>query len=136
MYTNQEGSLSVQNVSIGINLIEIFKSDYNTQIREILVYPIVTSSYEVKLESGIGKDEYPFDKLGCSIIIIIFSIFALLGSISSFQRKNFNTAAAGALIAIFSFGFLLIGSILSIIALAIIMMTREEFEDGKKGKIF
>lgn len=135
-YTDEDGIFSIKNISIGINSLELSLSGYKTQVREILVYPIVTSVYEIKMEAGSGEDNIPFDTWGCSIIIIIFSVFALLGSVTSFQRRHLDAAAAGAIVAIFSFGFFLIGSILSIIALAIIMMSREEFEDGKKGKIF
>ena len=66
----------------------------------------------------------------------IFSIFALMGAITCFKRQHLDVASVGSLIGIFSFGFFFIGSILSIIAFVLIMKSREEFENGKKGKIF
>jgi hypothetical protein len=52
------------------------------------------------------------------------------------KRKHFDVAVAGSIISIFSFGFFLIGAIISIIAFIIIMKCKEEFDDGKKGKTF
>ena len=74
--------------------------------------------------------------VGYSIIIVIFSIFALIAIFACIKRKYFGLAMIGSFIAIFSFGFFFIGSILSIIALVIIYLSRDEFEDEKKGKIF
>ena len=47
-----------------------------------------------------------------------------------------DVAVVGALLGIFSFGFFLLGSILSIISLFLILSSKEEFENGKKGKSF
>jgi len=74
--------------------------------------------------------------VGYSIIVVIFSIFALIAIFACIKRKYFGLAMIGSFIAIFSFGFFFIGSILSIIALVIIYLSRDEFEDEKKGKIF
>jgi hypothetical protein len=89
------------------------------------------------MEEGDGKlNKINFDSMGCTLILAIFSVFALLGTITSWRRQHLDIAIAGSVIAIFSFGFFFVGSILSIIAFALIMKSREEFEDGKKGKIF
>lgn len=135
-YTDKNGIYTVENVSLGIKTVDISLSGYKTQKREILVYPFIKSSQEINMEAGDGEENITFDAIGCSIILIIFSVFALVGAVTSFKRQNLDVAAAGALLGIFSFGFLLTGSILSIIAFAIIMMSKEEFEDGKKGKKF
>lgn len=134
--TNENGLYSLENVSLGITTVELSLSGYETQTREILVLPFITSYNEIKMEAGGGEENIPFDTVGCSIILAIFSVFALLGAVTSLKRQHLDVAATGSIIGIFSFGFFLIGSILSIVAFAIIMMSREEFEDGKKGKIF
>ena len=67
---------------------------------------------------------------------MIFSVFALLGAFTTWKRKNFDVSVAGSLIGLFSFGFFLIGSILSIIAFVLIIKSKEEFDDGKQGKVF
>jgi uncharacterized protein YbaR (Trm112 family) len=71
-----------------------------------------------------------------SIIIVIFSVFALLAIFACIKRKHFSLAVIGSFIAIFSFGFFFISSILGIIAFVLIFISRDEFEDGKKAKIF
>jgi len=74
--------------------------------------------------------------LSYSIFIIIISIFALISLFACIKREYFILAIAGSFIAIFSFGFFFIGSILSIIAFILIFISRDEFKDEKKGKIF
>jgi len=71
-----------------------------------------------------------------TLIILIFSVFALLGSIFLYKRSRFNIAIICSFISIFSIGFYFFGSILSIIALIIILNSKEEFVDEKKEKIF
>ena len=70
-----------------------------------------------------------------SISLIIFSIFALVGSITVFKRRYFVFTAICAFIGIFSIG-LFIGLVLSIVALELIIVSRDEFENGTKGKVF
>ena len=71
-----------------------------------------------------------------SIIIIIFSVFTLFAIYACIKRKYFILAIVGSFIGIFSFGFYLINSILSIIALILIFISMDEFQDEKKGKTF
>jgi len=134
--TDEKGLYSVENVSLGIQRVELSLSGYKTYTYDILVLPLITSCNEIKMEGGTGEKQVSFNSVGCSIILAIFSAFALLGAVTSWKRRHLDVAVAGSVIGIFSFGFFLIGSILSIIAFIIIMMSREEFENGKKGKIF
>jgi len=131
--TNANGRCSVENVSLGIKETEIFISENETLTREILVTPLINSYNEIKK----GSEKFiPYDTIGCSIILLIFSVIALLGAVASLKRQHFDVAVAGSILGIFSFGFFMIGSILSIIALIIILRSKEEFEDGQKGKNF
>ena len=134
--TNANGSASIKDVTLGIQNVELSLSGYKTLTQEILVFPFVTSSHEITMEQGSDSEYMPFDTIGCSVIIAIFSVFALLGAITSLKRRNFDAAAVGSFIGIFTLGFLLIGSILSIVAFILIMKSKEEFRDGKKGRIF
>ena len=77
-----------------------------------------------------------FDTNISSIIIIIFSLFALIAAVMTYKRKHLDIVIISAILAIFSFGFFFTGSIFSIISLFIILKSREEFDDGKKGKEF
>jgi DNA-directed RNA polymerase subunit RPC12/RpoP len=76
-----------------------------------------------------------FDKFALSISLIIFSIFALVGSVTVFKRRYFVFTAICAVIGIFSIGFF-VGLVLSIVALELIIVSRDEFENGTKGKVF
>ncbi len=71
-----------------------------------------------------------------SLIIFVLSIIALIGSISSYKRNHVNIAIVTSFISIFSLGLYFIGSLLSFIALIIIIKSREEFVHDKKAKIF
>lgn len=126
-----------KNIEPGISLVNISKSGYISQKKEILVIPFMTSESTFKLENGTGSvEKQGFDSFGCSIILLIFSVFALISFIACLKREHFDIAIMGSFLAIFSFGFFFIGSILSIIAFIIILKSRDEFKNGEKGKVF
>jgi hypothetical protein len=62
-----------------------------------------------------------------SPIFIIASIVALIGSSAALLQQNFRIAVTGCLCGVISYGFL-VGSILSIIALSLILIDREKFD--------
>jgi len=64
----------------------------------------------------------------CGVIVIIFSIFALIGGLASIKRKMWGLALACAVLGLFSIGFIFISSILSLIALILIAISKKEFE--------
>jgi len=134
--TNENGFYMMGNVSLGVQEITFSLTGYKTLTYEILVTPVITASHEIKMEEGTGQETIPFNSIGCSAIFAIFAVFALLGAVSAYKRRNLDVAAAGSIIGIFCFGFLLMASILGIIAFIIIMMSKEEFDNGKKGKVF
>jgi hypothetical protein len=134
--TSKNGLYSIENISLGINTIEINKTGHKTQIREILVLPFINSYHEIQIKNETGIENKTFDTVGCSIIFIIFSIMSLFAAIVCFRRIHFDVAFVGSLLGIFTFGFFLIGSILSIFALIVIWFSKEEFKNGKKGKTF
>jgi len=130
------GSYVANNVEVGIKEIKIHAPGYVNITQEILVTPFFTSYQDIKMEKGVGSETNSFDLTGCTFILIIFPIFALLAAIASFKRVHFDAAAICSIISIFAFGFFMVGSILSIIAFVIIFKSKEEFDDGKKGKVF
>ena len=133
--TNDKGEYSVENITLGINEAEIIISENKTINVEILVTPFINSYNKIIVDED-SKKLIPYETMGCSIILIIFSIIALLGAVATLKRQHFDVAVVGALLGIFSFGFFLVGSILSIISLFLILSSKEEFENGKKGKSF
>jgi DNA-directed RNA polymerase subunit RPC12/RpoP len=77
----------------------------------------------------------PFGNIALTAGLIIFSIFAIIGFITVFKRRYFLFSAICAFLSIFSIG-LIVGIILAIIALELIVTSRDEFENGTKGKVF
>jgi len=136
--TDGNGVASFKNVNPGITTLEICDGDYINQRREIVIYPFFDSESNIILTKGnstnIQTKEVNF--MGCSLILAIFSIFPVLAMITCLKRHHIDVAIAGSLIGIFSFGFFFVGSILSIISFVLIWQSRDEFENGKKGKIF
>ncbi len=62
----------------------------------------------------------------CAGIEIVFSLIALLGGIMAIQRKMWALALVGSILGLFTLGFL-IGSILALVALILIAMSKKEF---------
>jgi len=77
----------------------------------------------------------PLGDLSFSIALVVFSIFALIGSITVYKRRYFVFTAVCAILGILSIG-LIVGLVLAIIALELIIVSRDEFENGMKGKVF
>jgi hypothetical protein len=107
---------------LGIFTAVIFSSPENLNVPQI---EIITSNFLW----------LPLGNIALSITLTIFSIFAIVGSITVFKRRYFIFSAFCAFVGIFSLG-LIIGLILSIIALELIFISRDEFENGTKGKVF
>ena len=136
-FTNNKGVLPLDDVKIGIISLEVSLQGYKDKTAEILVTPFVTTKSTIKLEEGSGESEKTdFDSIGCSFVLIIFTVFALVAFVACLKRQHFDVAIAGSLLSIFSFGFFFVCSILGIITFIIILKSREEFKNGKKGKIF
>jgi len=135
--TDENGIFYINNIEPGMRTVKINKTNFKTNTLEIMVAPVFKSENKVILKEGAGVNEkVKFDTTGCSFILAIFSCLSLIGFIACLKRQNFDVAIAGSLIGIFSFGFFLIASIIAIIAFVIIMKSRDEFENGKKGKVF
>jgi hypothetical protein len=135
--TDSKGVFLRHEISLGVKNLEISYPGHKTYKREILVTPLINYEDDIILNMGVGDEKtIDFNSSSCTLIILIFSIFALLGAIVCLKRQNFDVAIVGSVIGIFSFGFLFIGSILSLIAFVIIYKSKDEFEDGKKGKTF
>ena len=70
-----------------------------------------------------------------SVVLVIFSAFAFAGSITAFKRRYFVFTAVCAVLGIFSVG-LFIGFAFAIAALILLIISRDEFENATKGKVF
>lgn len=131
------GIYSRSELELGIQTIKVNGSGYQNQEIEILILPFITTESTVIMQSGSGDTQTKdYETLGCSMILIIFSVFALIAMVACMKRQHFDLAVIGSFIAIFSFGFFFIGSILSIIVFFLIILSRDEFENGETGKTF
>jgi uncharacterized membrane protein HdeD (DUF308 family) len=75
-----------------------------------------------------GAEEVSTLLLICGIIFIVFGILAIVGGISSITRKSWALALIGSILGLFTIGFYFTGSILSIISLILIAISKNEFQ--------
>ena len=68
----------------------------------------------------------------CGVITLIFGFFLLVGGIFAIKKVHWGVALIGSILGIFSIGPMFIGSVLSIAALILLFMAKDEFEG--KGK--
>lgn len=68
----------------------------------------------------------------CSLIGIIFSIFAIFGGIYAIKKKFFTVALVCAVFGILTFGPLFSSTILSVVGLVLIIISKNEFEDRQQ----
>ena len=136
--TNGKG-VFLANLTVGKHRIELRKEGYETIIADIFVFPekikikdkyIMERGNDTKKEKKLSArimDIMPF----IAFTIIILSFLPLIGSIFCFLRKYPAVAIVGAVFGIFTFGFLL-GSLLSIAALILVIISKDEF--GREAK--
>ena len=135
---NSSGIVSIPDISLGRQTLTMLW-DIKTKSVEIFVFPFTFSSYEIVVEdvpASATVTDAQGDLSWCSGILIILSVITFLGAISSMRRRHSDVALVCSIIGIFTIGFFFIGSILAIIAFILILYSKEEFDDGKKGKSF
>ena len=64
----------------------------------------------------------------CGAIIIILSLIVILGGFFGVTRKHWGIAIVGAVLGLFIIGPLMVGSVLALIGLILIAVSRKEFE--------
>jgi hypothetical protein len=64
----------------------------------------------------------------CAIIGIIISIFPILGGLLAIKKKLYYLAISCSIIGLFSIGIVLTSSILSLIALILLILSRKQFQ--------
>jgi len=63
----------------------------------------------------------------CFTIIFVFAVIAILGGVMAVKRKSWAVALIGSIFGLFTLGPLFVSSILSLIALILIVVSKEEF---------
>jgi hypothetical protein len=64
----------------------------------------------------------------CATIELIFGIFAIVGAAMALSGKSWGLALVGSIFCLLSLGFMLIGSLMGLIALILIAISKDEFE--------
>jgi len=137
--SDDNGEFFFENVSAGKHTIDLKKEGYVNIRAGIFVLPIkspIKPKFVMKKGEGTENEKglilRAIDALPViSTTIIIISFLPLIGAIFCFMKKYFFIAIISSIAGIFSIGFF-IGSILSIIALVILLLSREEFGDEVK----
>lgn len=135
--TDSSGDFTLKDVDMGTREILFEKAGHKTvRYTMFVVSGQQTEPLDIEMETGTGEVEmndsfttgFLTDIMAiCAVAIAIISIFPLLGGIMALQGKSFGLAILGGIIGIFSIGFVL-GSILSIIALIMLFMSKEDFK--------
>ena len=106
---------------------------------DLYVIPFLSNTYEIQASQQ--NNATTFDVITpnlawCSSILLILSVICLIGALSAWKRTYSDIAIICSIVGMFTFGFLFINFILGIIALYLLYTSRDEFDDGKKGKSF
>lgn len=143
--TDADGNYILYNVPTGNQKIRIEKEGYDTIIYKAFIEPgnnedwgrdkHHNNEYDFTLRPGnsiVEQGSYPpFQWIAgmiyiCAVIVIILSIIAIIGATYAFKRTHFTFVLIASIVGIFTFGFF-IGSLLSIIAIFILILARNEF---------
>lgn len=126
--TSSNGSYRIENVPAGVQRIKAEKDSDSLTIKTFVYEG--TNRIDFKLKEGVHEQDIMSEVntilYACSIVIVILSVFPLLGGLFAVKRKYFGIAAIGAVLGIIATGFF-VGSILSIIALILLTLSRNEF---------
>lgn len=100
---------------------------------------LITWSSALALDSSMIESVLPADSpisveqlksilTTCSIIGCVLSIFTLTGGLVAIKRRAWGLAIIGGILGLFTVGPLLLGSILSLIGLIFLAMSRKDFQ--------
>lgn len=64
----------------------------------------------------------------CAVIELVFGILALVGAAMALSGKSWGLALVGSIFCLLSLGFVFIGSLMGLIALILIAVSKDEFE--------
>lgn len=137
--SNEQGRFYIYDVEGGIREITFNLENYEEQTQKIELEVGRINVVNAILEEGNCSSDCEYiDKtfevdnpaeisLVLSVIIILFSVVTLYGSIAALRKSDFSMALIGSIAGILSYGFML-GSILSIVAMLMIFSDRDAFE--------
>ena len=137
--SNEQGRFYIYDVEGGIREITFNLENYEEQTQKIELEVGRINVVNAILEEGNCSSDCEYiDKtfevdnpaeisLVLSVIIILFSVVTVYGSIAALRKSDFSMALIGSIAGVLSYGFML-GSILSIVAMLMIFSDRDAFE--------
>jgi len=136
-YTNAQGKYTLYDLKGDEIRISFVLEDYGTvNVWMNIRADISANIMEISMELGDEEKNYDYRKdiaepwppnYALAPIFMISAMLALVGSSAALLQQDFRMAVIGCLFGVLSYGFL-IGSVLSIIALAFLLFDREKFE--------
>ncbi len=136
-YTNPQGKYTLYDLKGDEARIVFVLEGYGTvNVWMNIRADISANIMEISMDLGDEEKNYDYRKdvaepwppnYALAPIFMIAAMLALIGSSAALLQQNFRVAIIGCLFGVLSYGFL-IGSVLSIIALAFLLFDREKFE--------
>ena len=139
VFERNNNSFHASSLNLGEHVLSITYSTTNTTTtKDVYILPFDLSSHTIKIIDTtpltIENNSYELEWL--SSILIILAAITLIGAIMCWKRIYSDVAVISSLVGICTIGIYFSGLILGIIAIWLILKSRDEFDDGKKGKSF
>ena len=135
-YTNEQGKYYLYDLTGDEARLNFVMEGYGTVVVWMNIRADGTNIMEIEMNEGEEQTNYDYRKnvakpwppnYALAPIFMIASIVALMGSSAALLHQNFRIAILGCLFGVLSYGFL-IGSVLSVVALSLLLVDRERFE--------
>ena len=141
-FTRSNDSFVATSLSLGEHVLTVSEQETNTTdnvaTKNVYILPFDLSTYTLKITDAdpLTLENSSFELGWLSGILLILSMVTLIGAFMCWRRRFSDVAIFGSIVGIFSIGLYFTGLVLAVIALWLILKSRDEFDDGKKGKSF
>lgn len=133
--TRTNGGYEFNDLKAGKYTVVVSQPGYKTVKMDIFITEAgQVEEADFELEEGSGEVMAEPSELGfiwttslflsCGVIMLVFSMIALVGAVYSIKRENYWLTLAAALLGVFT----LLGTIFSIIALILLLLSKKAFE--------
>jgi transcription elongation factor Elf1 len=141
-FTRKNDSFVATSLSLGEHVLTVSEKETNKSenmaTKNVYILPFDFSTYTLKITdtNPLRLKNSSFELEWLSAILFILAILTLIGALMCWKRRFSDIALFGSIVGIFSIGLYFTGLVLAVIALWLILKSRDEFDDGKKGKSF
>ncbi len=138
-YTNVQGKYYLYDLVGDEAKLNFFMEGYGTVVIWMNIRADGANIMEIEMTVGGEQTTYDYrnnvakpwpPNYALAPIFMIASMVALIGSSAALLHQNFRTAILGCLFGVLSYGFL-VGSVLSVVALSLLLVDRERFDTKK-----